>query len=586
MITHVRLINWRAYRTLDIALPLGTTFLVAPNGVGKSTFIEAVRWALDREASPTADVMRRGSKNSTVEIAVAAGDNTVTISRTLTKGRARAPKLETSTSIDGRQVQPNDAFDVLDQAWSASNQFVSRAAFLCERFVDEEPDLRSHLTRVYALDRLQAAIEVLEPALKAANIEADGARKGTAASAQSLEEARGVALGARAAAEGAQARVRHQRTELEVAEAEVTAAKASALQQAARERWHQQHRSLVDDVEDVVGPVLGDVSIQAFVRSAEAGARAQMLERTEERARLQERLAAVEDALTQLTAAGGDCPVCRRPLDDASRAHAEEHHQHERETAAEALDSLNIERPTDLAARLRALVVRADALGDEPAPALQLDLDLATNGHKDAKRQFEDTLSEAARLVQLASDAASEVSELSAQSAEGSAVELYARSAMLDAAIAASRATISEVLNRHLAPLVEEVNRRWEAVFPDRHLLRLNASGSVVRTFDDEHGDLPFTSFSSGERVVSTLMMRLATLTSTTTVPFCWIDEPLEHLDPDARRYVARTMASIGTADSMRQILVTTYEEELALRLVGESSEVHLVFLHTAPTSG
>src|SRR5205823_4632550 len=108
-------------------------------------------------------------------------------------------------------------------------------------------------------------------------------------------------------------------------------------------------------------------------------------------------------------------------------------------------------------------------------------------------------------------------------------------------------------------------------------------NGRIARVFDDEDdGGLDFGSFSSGEQVVAKLLLRLATLTSTTRVPFWLIDEPLEHLDPDARSYVARTLAYLGSGGGLRQILVTTYEQDLALRLVSKArDQVHLEFLRT-----
>jgi DNA repair exonuclease SbcCD ATPase subunit len=61
------------------------------------------------------------------------------------------------------------------------------------------------------------------------------------------------------------------------------------------------------------------------------------------------------------------------------------------------------------------------------------------------------------------------------------------------------------------------------------------------------------------------------------------IDEPLEHLDPDARSYVARTLAYLGSGGALSQIFVTTYEQDLAMQLVGIAREqVHLEFLRTA----
>ena len=72
---------------------------------------------------------------------------------------------------------------------------------------------------------------------------------------------------------------------------------------------------------------------------------------------------------------------------------------------------------------------------------------------------------------------------------------------------------------------------------------------------------------SHGEKMVARLMMRLTTLLVSMKVPFCWVDEPLEHLDPRSRHLVGSMLAHLSTTPGPEQIFVTTYEELLARRL-------------------
>ena len=58
MIARIRLARWRAYETLDLTLRRPVTFFVAPNGVGKSSLVEAVRWGLF--GTPAARRLRPG----------------------------------------------------------------------------------------------------------------------------------------------------------------------------------------------------------------------------------------------------------------------------------------------------------------------------------------------------------------------------------------------------------------------------------------------------------------------------------------------------------------------------------------------
>jgi hypothetical protein len=158
--------------------------------------------------------------------------------------------------------------------------------------------------------------------------------------------------------------------------------------------------------------------------------------------------------------------------------------------------------------------------------------------------------------------------------------ERYRAEALLEAGKAALHQTVTTVLGRQLEPLAAEVNRRWEAVFPDRPNLHLTPDGELSRDIDG--APLEFAAFSAGEQTVAKLMMRLTTLLATTTVPFCWIDEPLEHLDPVSRQLVGSTLAHLSAAGGLEQIFVTTYEEPLARRLAElQPGRVRVQYLRT-----
>ena len=205
MITYVSLENWKTYRTFELKLDRGTTFLVAANGVGKTSFIDAVQWALDRGAAPSKAMMRRRTKTTSVVVEVIAGDATIRVKRSLTLGRAKTPATNIEAWIDNEVVEPDEAFHQLADTWKVDNRFSSRAAFLTDRFLDKdaEPDLRSHLTRLHALDHVQQAITALGPAIKNATELADNARKETKASEGELQHAVADELAAAAALEAA-----------------------------------------------------------------------------------------------------------------------------------------------------------------------------------------------------------------------------------------------------------------------------------------------------------------------------------------------------------------------------------------------
>ncbi len=89
------------------------------------------------------------------------------------------------------------------------------------------------------------------------------------------------------------------------------------------------------------------------------------------------------------------------------------------------------------------------------------------------------------------------------------------------------------------------MSHRWKRVFGERGSLRLRPDGRLV-IVRGVH-EIPFTQFSSGEKVVALLATRLLVLGASTRASFLWLDEPLEHLDPRNRRITASLMSAAGS---------------------------------------
>ena len=78
--------------------------------------------------------MRKRAKTTSVVVEVIAGDATIRVKRSLKLGRAKAPAANLEAWIDKRSVEPDEAFQWLQDTWRVDNRFSSRAAFLTDRF--------------------------------------------------------------------------------------------------------------------------------------------------------------------------------------------------------------------------------------------------------------------------------------------------------------------------------------------------------------------------------------------------------------------------------------------------------------------
>ncbi|MEW6153378.1 MAG: ATP-binding protein [Actinomycetota bacterium] len=583
MITRIVLENWRAYRNLDIEAGPGTTFLVAPNGVGKSSLLEAVRWALAAaHVQPRPAMVRQGHDRASVEVTLATAKGPLAVRRSLRSKGARLT-TEVSATLAGLPVSEERAMSILEGAWSADARFVSRTAFLTEdlRRDSESPNLRSHLCRAYSLDDLEAAMAEIEPALaqvsrglRSSRAELSATRAELGAAEAAVVERAAATAAARAEADGARAAHSEARATLDQA-------LAAAGHPEAAEQWRQREAELRARAAPLLAGVSADQPLTAALASLEASLVTGLDAVRERQASLAARLEAAESALAALHEAGANCPVCLRELDGESRGHAEQSHRAVLEGVRADLESVAATPAAEALATVRELAREAAGLGPPPSaggpvagPVVEAEA-LA----RAALEAAVVTLREAELAEQAAAGRAAEVrSELEAEQALAGQ---YRAEALLTAARDALEATITTVLTRQLAPVAAEVNRRWEAVFPDRPNLHVLPDGQISRDLDGT--PLEFGAFSAGEQTVAKLMMRLTTLLTTTTVPFCWVDEPLEHLDPVSRRLVASTLAHLSAPGGLEQIFVTTYEEPLARRLAElQPARARVQYLRTA----
>ncbi|MGI8983615.1 MAG: hypothetical protein ACR2HM_03640 [Acidimicrobiales bacterium] len=446
----------------------------------------------------------------------------------------------------------------------------------------EGPNLRTHLCRAYSLDDLQRAIAEIEPVLAQVSKELRVARAELSGTREQLREAAGdleaLAAGVVAARDAVEvARTAHAETR-----AVLDQARASAAVQAAAAAWQERHDQLLALAAPLLGGAPAETPVAEALLALEDRLAATVEATRARQAELRSRLAAAEASLATLHDAEAACPVCLRTLDDDSRGHAEDLHRATLDAVRADLSGLDDPAPASTLEAVRGLAREAATLGPAPVAPPATDLDAHVEAESMAQAALESAVAGQREAEMKAQAALGRVESIRADiEAADALTERYRAEALLEAGKAALHQTVTTVLGRQLEPLAAEVNRRWEAVFPDRPNLALTPDGELSRHIDGT--PLEFAAFSAGEQTVAKLMMRLTTLLATTTVPFCWIDEPLEHLDPVSRQLVGATLAHLSAAGGLEQIFVTTYEEPLARRLADlQPGRVRVQYLRTA----
>jgi DNA repair exonuclease SbcCD ATPase subunit len=429
-------------------------------------------------------------------------------------------------------------------------------------------NLQDHLARYFGADGLRQIVVELQQRLKENDHRIRETRQITGTThgqhAKLLLELRSAEEALR------QAEYAHNAALEEVRSAEQQHRQANAYQGWLAEEHARQAQlaELARQVGERLGRSVDTSRLGQVVDQAEGDATRALDDVRRRRSELEGLLAGVRSSLEKLRSADALCPVCRRPLSVEDAAHALNEHEDDIATITDQIASLRDEAAMSALTDFRLLKSKLMTLapGDQepPKPAIT---------PADAEAEFARlrTAADAAmtNLIERRSAAMAASARLKDTDSDLRGHELlekqYRDQALLLAAEQSAEATLTALLNGTIKPLAQEITVQWKRLFTDRGAIDMNSQGELSRLVNDEV--LGFGSFSTGEKMGAQLLLRLLVLDTATRATFCWVDEPLEHLDPDTRRQVALRLALTPAISSATQMLVTTYEEQLVRRI-------------------
>lgn len=575
MITSLELRNWRTYDHLELPVGPGATFIVAANGIGKSSIIEAARFATFGQLDGVRDGVRKldaaGPTSATVTIALDE-QRTLRITRTVPVKKKAEPTV--SATLNDEPVQPADLDRILADTFGADIAFLDRMSMMSGSEVlgsDHGINLRAHLSAFLGLSGVEHAIAETDRLLKLAAADVELHRNAARVTVDELYALRATADQTRDKQASAEEGVAAAKEALSRARAARTAAERAAEAAARADARQAALADLADEATTLTGTPSTPDTVDLVLAESEAGLHEQLEQSRRRRAELDGRIAATTAALEELTGNTVACPVCRRPLDPDDLATARA--GHETEIAAWVTERAALDETTSANALQRASALRATVLRHGPPPEAPVDVPSVeeTITAETAAAGALDTAAIAAAEARAAATAARTALDEgeAAASAMDAVIGAYERQATLEATNAALTQARETLLTEGIDPLEEALQERWTNLFEHRAGLTLDGAGTVARKVGD--GTLTFRQFSDGERMAAQLLLRVLVLQATTRLPFLWIDEPLEHLDPDARRALSLllTTAPQQPGGPLRQVVMTTYEEPLVRRLQG-----------------
>jgi len=587
MILQLHLHNWRAYESLDLELGPGTTFIVASNGVGKTSLILAAAWGVFGEASgvDAVEEIRGDAESAGVRVVLR-----LPKSGNLTIGRSVNRKGRTSLEarLGDREIAGQDELrSLMAEELGGDLQVLARLTFLAHGGALEsahgEFKLREHLASVFGVTPL---LEAARNADKLAAEAASAARRLKAG--QKTDRSEGDKLAAAVAWVDEQlastAQSRHEAIEeLNAADERRRKTEEWERYRAALAERHAGLRTLAARAEELGlerTPV--DRLPEAFGSAAEK-LQEELSSALSELAAAEAQLELIRETQDRLKGADAVCPTCLRPLSEhdsnaAMARHTDRLGQLQAQSASAS--AVSESRKSQLTS-IREVLSQARAL---PAPALPAGEEMTSVEAEAAGLAYEQARERVQELDRLTAELAAgkrisqlriaELTEAERQTAE--ILALLRQEAVARAAADTFRNTADGITSEQIEPLVTEVGRRWKLVFGAEGL-RLSPQGEITRKLGTRV--LPFRSLSGGEKVWALLLTRLLVTGASTYAPFVWLDEPLEHLDPRLRRVVAGTLARASSTGGLRQVVVTTYESELARQLMEDVPSASLIYV-------
>lgn len=589
MIRRLKLQNWRAYENLDLELGPGATFVVASNGIGKTSLIMGASWGLFGDAARVnaAGEIRGDAETATVGIEIRLPSG---IDAEITRTVNRKGKVSLEVKLPDREIGSQDELDeLLISDYGADPHVLAQLTIMIHGGAVEtfqgEFDLQDHLAGLFGVtplfdaarnakavaDRAASALRKVKTTQRSEKREKDE----IVAELESVVEKLG---------ESNESRERLTTTMDEAAEVLRAGEEWNRFRAGMAERT-EKLAAFADQASSLLDRSVAAESLVEELTKEERDLAASVAGAEQEAAGARGKAELIRAAMSDLGGAGATCPTCLRPLSehDAEQAEAE-HTKHLRELDAQvtsADERANAQRAALATVRDLLEEVRSVPVPLEPETQVaEADVEKARTDLERHKGEVQELDKSLAVLSTTGASLQTALQELEEDEEQRRELEiLHREEGIALAAHEALAGTGNAITERYIEPLAKEVEGRWKEMFGSGGL-NLSSEGHITRKLGGR--TLEFGSLSGGEKVWALLLTRLLILGASTQAPFIWLDEPLEHLDPKLRKVVAGTLAKASSGAGLRQVIVTTYEAELARRLMEDVPSASLLYVTTS----
>jgi len=616
MIDSVQMTNWRAYEQREVSFGPGITFIMGANGVGKTSILEAIAYALTGEPSTVQDrakLLRDPNELATVRLSFTVDGQTYVVERSQSSRRAENARL-TQKGVRKALASSHKAItEQIEHLMGVSKDFLQRIVYMAEgdvfRFLSQPPGkaLDLQIRRVLGLtqlDEFAQAIDASEKEVKEQitisqqlldQFEQLGIREdtGLAQHLQEMDERRGSLL---AGLRSAQSEIDRQKRENE------DLLRLSPLLHGALRALERYPATLQMAAQMPILTVFAD--LEQRIDEVQSG----IQENRTSLARLdgeQQAYRRIFDVLEPYVGSAETvpCPVCRKPMTADEREQVLQDIRGNLDRIDK--DRQNLTQLRDEAGRvsdglkeqieglreLRNFLAHVSLRALSPSAKISDLQEVVQSESQQLQGHLEDLQKQASALEQTIANLEKERSGYvalqsrlhslgytSLKGARLALVDLEVRSLSLRAAKQAVQDTLASQRNVDLKAIYSQIARVWETfVGREGWDLQLDSKGMPVLS-DDKGREFDLSQFSGGEKTALLVILHTIIARHFSESDFLLIDEPLEHLDSVNRRSLIRFLTSAYHREAFNQLIITTFEESLTRKYISEEgvSFIHL----------
>lgn len=621
MIRSLRITNWKGHEELSLSFGKGVSFLVGPNGIGKTSILDAICFALLGDIGATAiyksidykSLIR--SPESDMEIALTfsprgRGEYTVTRSQPVHGNR------RSILSLDGRVITRSwdKVTEEILRLYDTSDLFFRRVILLSEgdtfAYSTQPPGegLTKHIENVLGINRM----ENLQDHLKRLNRDFDAEARNWKVKVEGLRQS----------------------TEEDQKKAESLTGQLETLQADRDEilenvdRLNEQIGALASDTQRLKEIIAQAKSIveewtQTFgdpPKNYEFSSAIEVLQKSlhNEKTSLLAQRDTLRDELTWLAAQIESqrnvlaivkpleeehkevaCPICKRPLtaemvkdikDECLRLLEEfEERQKNREAQLPIVDR-KVQRTDRKLEKLLSIESRVQLVLEQEPRSLSIPVLEAYLGELAKQRtarqaeveKLKDQITDANKKVQVIEQ---ELAELSKRMDEQGRLEMMrslvcARKGefISELFLESLKSTLAEQRRTLLAPLTEELSTMWSAFLSKDVGVELKDNAQIMMVDKQSGRGLDFPQLSGGEKTALLIFTQILLCKYFSDADFMLLDEPLEHLDARNRWALIKFLIDTSKRGYPKQLIVTTIEEML-LREYLDDAEIKMNIL-------